>query len=181
MGSRSVFIRNEKGFSLTELLIYSLLLMLVLSAVYGILMSAVRSWQTGENIVEIQQNARMAMDRMVSELRVCDGIVDTTTYNSTTISIYFWDDKNGNGTNDSDETKRFNYGSVAQPQRLYYGLTNNAALADYVNNFVLTYYQDGMTITTGSYEGANRVKIEMEIEKDGIKKSFTSSAQLRNK
>jgi len=167
LGGRSAFIRNEKGFSLTELLIYSLLLMLVLSAVYGILMSAVRSWQTGENIAEIQQNARMAMDRMVSELRVSGGVVDDAIHDSTTTIIYFYEHT------DTTEVAYYKYNG----SKVLYHTT---PLAEYVDFFNLTYYQGSHTLTTG-FANADRVKIEMEIEKDGIKKSFTSSAQLRNK
>ncbi|HDP70689.1 MAG TPA: hypothetical protein ENN38_07795, partial [Actinobacteria bacterium] len=150
---------NEKGFSLTELLIYSLLLLLVLSAVYGLLMSAVRSWQTGENVADIQQNARMAMDRMVSELRVCGGIVDDATHDSTTGTIYF--------TEHPGTTEVACYRYNESTKKILY---HNTPLAEYVDFFNLTYYQDGTVLTAG-FDGANRVKIEMEIEKDGIRKS----------
>ena len=175
MEGKNVFIRDERGFSLVELLIFSLLLLLVLSAAYIVLFGAVSSCETGESIAEINQNARMAMDRMVSELRVCDGIVDTTTYKSTTESVCFLELPS--------TTKRYYYDDNAEGEwKLYYGKpSGKVPVAEYVDFFNLTYYHDGETITTGLYEDANRVKIEMEIEKDGIRRSFTSSAQLRNK
>ncbi len=166
MEDKNTFIRDKRGFSLVELLIFSLLLLLVLSAVYIVLFGAVSSCETGESIAEINQNARMAIDRMVSELRESKEILN----NSTETKVYF--------LNISDTTKLYSYSY--SNKRLYYGLGGNIPLADYVSGFSLTYYQDSTTLAA-DFGNANRVKIEMEIEKDGIRRSFSSSAQLRNK
>lgn len=63
-------IRNQRGFTLLEVLISSAVSVIVLAAIYLMLMTNQVTYARGENKVEIQQNARVAMRRMAREVRM---------------------------------------------------------------------------------------------------------------
>jgi prepilin-type N-terminal cleavage/methylation domain-containing protein len=63
-------IRNHDGFTLPEMLISTAVFVIVLFAVYLMLMTNQITYARGENKVEIQQNARVAMRRMAREVRM---------------------------------------------------------------------------------------------------------------
>lgn len=60
---------KAKGVTLVELLVAVALLALIMVAFYTVFKGATKAYQTGEKRVEIIQNARVAFDRMVSEIR----------------------------------------------------------------------------------------------------------------
>lgn len=61
--------RDERGFTLAELLIVLSMLALVLAAVVTIQQGALQAYVTGSNKTEVQQNARVALERMAREIR----------------------------------------------------------------------------------------------------------------
>jgi len=61
--------RDERGFTLTELLTVLAVLALVLAAVVTIQQDALQAYITGSNKTEVQQNARVALERMAREIR----------------------------------------------------------------------------------------------------------------
>lgn len=60
---------TSNGFTLVELLVAVALLSLLMVAFYTVFKGGTKAYQTGEKRVEIVQNARVALDRMVSEIR----------------------------------------------------------------------------------------------------------------
>lgn len=60
---------KRAGFTLVELLVAVALLSLIMVAFYTVFKEGTKAYQTGEKRVEIIQNARVAFDRMVSEIR----------------------------------------------------------------------------------------------------------------
>lgn len=63
-------ISNQRGFTLLEMLISSSVFVIVLFAVYLMLITNQVTYARGENKVEIQQNARVAMRRVAREVRM---------------------------------------------------------------------------------------------------------------
>jgi len=61
--------KAKKGVTLVELLVAVALLSLIMVAFYTIFKGETKVYQRGEKRVEIIQNARVAFDRMVSEIR----------------------------------------------------------------------------------------------------------------
>ena len=63
-------LKNERGYTLQELLVAIPLGMLILGGVMTVFISQSRSYHAQEQINEMQQNARAAMDIMVREIKM---------------------------------------------------------------------------------------------------------------
>ena len=61
--------RDQRGFTLTELLVACALIGLVMAGLFGILHSGQQSYLNGTNQVEAQQALRLALLRMTNEIR----------------------------------------------------------------------------------------------------------------
>jgi prepilin-type N-terminal cleavage/methylation domain-containing protein len=62
-------IRDQRGFTLTELLVVMAVLGLVMAGVFVIQQQGMRSYLMGASRVEVQQNARTTLELLVRELR----------------------------------------------------------------------------------------------------------------
>ncbi len=132
-------------------------------------------------MVEVQDNARLAMERMASDIRSCKRILDETVgaivYNTDANNIYYWVD-DGDAVVEEAEVRRFSYS--AADKRIRYGTAGTIPLADHVTSFSATYY-NGPTQVTTDEENANRVKIFFTVSKGSFTKNFTSSVTIRSK
>ena len=63
---------NNQGFSLAELLVVLVIMGLVTVAVYGTFLSTQRQAYTQDEVVEVQQNLRVALDFMVKDIRMAE-------------------------------------------------------------------------------------------------------------
>src|SRR5262245_43255240 len=61
--------RDQRGFTLTELLVACALIGLVMAGLFGMLQSGQQTYLTGTNQVEAQQALRLALLRMTNEIR----------------------------------------------------------------------------------------------------------------
>jgi type II secretory pathway component PulJ len=61
--------RDERGFTLAELLVAFAMLVLVLGGVLAIHSSALQAYVAGSNRTEVQQGARVALERVAREIR----------------------------------------------------------------------------------------------------------------
>ena len=68
---------NQRGFTLTELLVALAMLGLVLTGVYTLQQQGLYSYMIGSAKVEAQQNARIALDLMIRELRSATSVTAT--------------------------------------------------------------------------------------------------------
>ena len=71
---RQIF-RDQRGFTLTELLMVTAVLGLVMAAVSAIQQQGQEAYTYGSNRVEAQQNARVALDVITRELRSAQSLV----------------------------------------------------------------------------------------------------------
>lgn len=62
-------ISEERGVTITELIIVAALLSVVIGAIYGLLSTGYASYNVSEKQIDAQTNARLSMDKIVKELR----------------------------------------------------------------------------------------------------------------
>jgi prepilin-type N-terminal cleavage/methylation domain-containing protein len=62
-------IRNERGFTLAELLIACAIIGMVMSGIFGILNAGQQSYQVGVHMIEAQQDPRITIQRIANEVR----------------------------------------------------------------------------------------------------------------
>lgn len=88
-------VRSQRGFSLAELLVVMALTGLVLAGVFAIQQRGTSSYLMGASRVEVQQNARTALELMIRELRSAQsvttlgGATDVTFVDSTGATIRY--------------------------------------------------------------------------------------------
>lgn len=70
----TAILRNQRGFTLTELLIAMALLGMILSGVFALQQQGMQSYLMGASRVEVQQNARTSLELIVRELRSAQAV-----------------------------------------------------------------------------------------------------------
>jgi prepilin-type N-terminal cleavage/methylation domain-containing protein len=66
---RTRFLREERGFTLTEMLVTMMIMLVVLFALYSIFDMSIRVFSFGNDKVEATENARLGLERMEREIR----------------------------------------------------------------------------------------------------------------
>jgi prepilin-type N-terminal cleavage/methylation domain-containing protein len=145
-------LRDQRGFTLTELLVVTAVLAVVLGAVILIQQKGQEAYIMGSNRVETQQNARVALDLMTRELRSATAVTAIPSGTSMTFT-----DQNG---------------VSVQYQVTSGNLTRTAGgisttLIGGVQALTLTYYsayivQTNTFTTTGTASAVKVIKITLE-------------------
>lgn len=68
--------RDARGLTLLEIMVALGILVVALVAIYGLATSSIRSFGVGEDLLDIQQNARVALEKFSEEARWASSIVD---------------------------------------------------------------------------------------------------------
>jgi prepilin-type N-terminal cleavage/methylation domain-containing protein len=72
-------LKGNKGFTLVEILVVIAILGLVMASIYSIYLTNMKSAYSQEEVVEVQQNLRIAMDSITKDIRMAGMLVPTTT------------------------------------------------------------------------------------------------------
>jgi len=203
-------INKEDGFSLVELLIYMVMFIVVMGALYSVFIGNTKSYSSQENKVEMVQDLRAAMHLLVSDIRMAGldptgvggiGFLNDADdkYDTDGNSIHFTMDFDGDGAIDNSEDINYylkNSGGVQQIVRRT-GDGNEPVVAENMTSFSLTYlFEDGDTgipdesdgDTTNDFEDIRSVQIAMTGETAEVDpvtrqkktRSQTSWAVIRN-
>ena len=148
--------KNEKGLTLIELIITLLIVSLLLGSIYGILQGTLRVWLHGSEKMDIQQNARIAMNTLESEIKRADRVNVNSTSTSLNLTI-------------DGQLVRYHL-SGTQLLRATGGGGNNP-VAYNLKQLQFTYYP--------SVNSCSLVKIYMEFESRGYKYSIISKVNVR--
>jgi type IV pilus assembly protein PilW len=151
-------LRNITGFTLTELMVAMAIGMVVLSAVTTTFMAQARFYNAQEQINEMQQNARGALDVITRELKMAGykpngGTFDGVTYSVSQLMIQADLDGNGGISTSSSANEQITYAYDSTNKRITrkMGTGTVEALADNITAFTFSYLDSsGATTTTSS-------------------------------
>jgi type IV pilus assembly protein PilW len=151
-------LRNITGFTLTELIVAMGIGMVVLAAVTTTFMAQARFYNAQEQINEMQQNARGALDVITRELKMAGynpngGTFDGVTYSVSQLMIQA--DLDGNGgistSSSANEQITYAYDSTNKQITRKMGTGTVEVLADNITAFTFSYLNSsGATTTTSS-------------------------------
>ncbi len=88
-------IRSQRGFTLAELLIVVAILGFMMGALFTLQRQGQLAYMIGSARVEVQQNARLALEMMTSEIRSAQAVTDATTCTGAAASAITVTDQNG--------------------------------------------------------------------------------------
>jgi prepilin-type N-terminal cleavage/methylation domain-containing protein len=86
--------RRQRGFTLAELLIVCAVLAFIMAGLLSLQQQGQQAYMWGASRVEVQQNARIALEMMVSEIRSALAVTSSAGCNASCTSIGF-NDQNG--------------------------------------------------------------------------------------
>ncbi len=157
--------KQQRGFSLIELMIVVVILGLITLGLVTFFMGGTKSWVAGQSQLEAQRNARQAMDRMVRKIREASNIKE----NSTLYKVIF---------------------KTPWVDNLYYSWSGNKwdsvfegtnPLISNVQSLTFTYFDSsGNSVVP---ESASKVHIDLKVDVDKDDKpdiTLNSDVSLRN-
>jgi len=179
--NKTEYFKNEKGFTLVELLVYMMLLGIVMTSIYSVFITNMKSHKSQENTMEMVQDLRGSVDIMVREIRMAGfdsqstagaGFVDDTddNYNTDSNSIHFtFDlDENGATTDANEDINYYVYTSdgITKIGRRTASSGSPQPLAEEVSALTFKYYNSsGTELTNTGSSATERAAIRsVEIE-----------------
>jgi prepilin-type N-terminal cleavage/methylation domain-containing protein len=137
--------RNEHGYTLAELMVAMAVMALLLAGIFLTLREGQSAYQYGAGRAEVQQNGRVALDRMLRELRTASTI---TTATATDLKFTYLDET---GTLITVEYTLSGTPSAGSPVLLQRNQTGAANQPDIViggvSNLTMTYYDINNVVT----------------------------------
>lgn len=140
--------KSSKGFSLIELLVVMAILGVILTAIYSLVTSASKSQVSQDLEVEMQQNARSAMDFIVRELK---NMVSLNCLENTSTTCPDSKDKIQFTSMTDMDSRIFSWISsdnILRYSKAPMGSEDRQPLADQITSFTLTPRDDKNIITT---------------------------------
>lgn len=160
-------LKNVTGFTLTELMVALAISMVVLAAVTTTFMAQAKFYNAQEQINEMQQNARGALDIMTRELKMAGykpngGTFDGVTYSTGQLLIQADLDSNGtiSTSSSANEQITYAYNSTNNQITRKTGAGTAEVLAENITAFAFSYYDGTGTPTTTS---ANIRQVKLDI------------------
>lgn len=96
---------NHKGITLVELLVVMVIMGLVITSVYSLFINSKRTSRTSEEVVDVQQNLRVAMETLVADIRMAGFLLpDSTTAITSAPDIFGIDDNDDGDFLDTDDS-----------------------------------------------------------------------------
>lgn len=198
-------LREEAGFTLTEMLVTMMMMLTVMFALYSIFDMSMRVFSFGNNKMEAVETARVGLDKMARELRAAYPVdrvngktnlfwnagAPVTILTSPPLAtgpITFGNDLNGNrriydsatGILDSGEQITYSVSGTTL-------LRNGDPVADNVQTLTLTYFDANGTAVTGAATNIRVVHIMLEVNVPGnashgpVTQTLQTDVALRNR
>jgi type IV pilus assembly protein PilW len=159
------WLRKKNGFTMIELLASILISVVLLAGFYSVFFSQQTAFSAQEQVAEMNQNIRAALDLMTREIRLAGYKNSTSTFNgvatATSNSIRILADLNQDGdTADDDEDISYTYNAGAR-QICRNGIT--LPVADNITNLSFQYTLKDGTVTSAPANLADIRKITLSI------------------
>ncbi|MDP2626210.1 MAG: prepilin-type N-terminal cleavage/methylation domain-containing protein [Candidatus Rokubacteria bacterium] len=172
-------LRDQRGFTLTELLVVTAVLAIVLGAVILIQQKGQEAYIMGSNRVETQQNARVALDLMTRELRSATAVtaipsgtnMTFTDQNGTTVQYQLG---SGNLTRTTGGVATILIGGVQSLAFTYYSAYNGQTNTGTTTGTASAVKVIKLTLETGTEEAAGTGSFANQFAK------MESMVRLRN-
>jgi type II secretory pathway component PulJ len=194
-------LREEEGFTLTEMMVTMLVMITVMFALYSIFDMSLRVYGVGNDKVEATANARIGLDKIARELRAAypaskaggktqlfwapgsclTGVMPTAT------QVTFGNDYNGNRMICNATT-----GLMDTGEEITYSLNgstlrrNGKPVVEFVNGLTLTYMDSKGNVTSNEGNIA-RVHVKLDVAVDRgihegpVKQALETDVALRNR
>jgi type IV pilus assembly protein PilW len=186
MSSDQMKLRNIEGFTLVELMVSMSIGMVILAAVTTTFMSQTRIYNAQEQINEMQQNARGALDIITREVKMAGykpngGGFNGVTYSTTQLMIQADLDSDGAISTSSTANEQIRYVFDSANQRITRAVGSGSAqiLAEHISAFSFGYLDTNGTATTVA---ANIRQVSISITAITAKPdpNYTSNGGYRN-
>lgn len=187
-----VTVKGEDGFTLPEIMVTIMIMVVVLFALYNIFDASIRVFSFGNDKVESVESARVAMERMEREIRSAypqnrasgDRMVIYNLATGSQSSILFGNDLNKDRVVQGSERIAY-VGSGSAPYKLQRtaGSGSPETLAEPLRNGGLTFTylrSDGVTPAAAEPQAAI-VRIEVAVDVRGRVQTLKTDVALRNR
>jgi prepilin-type N-terminal cleavage/methylation domain-containing protein len=161
---------NERGFSLSELLVALVLIAMIMTGLWTIQQQGQQAYLFGQSRVEAQQNARVALDRLTTELRSATSITTATSCDTGSNDITFVDQNGTSLRYDLSGTNLRRYVSTATPDA-------DSVVIGSVVSLTLTCYASDGTTATATAASIRSIKISITSKTDEANASYTGGNQ----
>lgn len=178
---------NEKGFTISELLVAMLIAVIVMAAAYSMYLSQQKSYETTESVSALQQNLRAAMYFIERDLRMAgynplratSGAFTFTNISSANSVTFTMDTGTEDGVLGTDETITYSFNSADNTLLKQVGTGTAQVVADNITGLLFVYLnQNGATPATGADVRGVNVTLTA---RDGIHvRSLSSRVRCRN-
>jgi type IV pilus assembly protein PilW len=165
--------RVDGGFTLIELMVAIAIGLVVMAAVATTFTSQTRAYSAQEQINQMDQNLRGALDIMTREIKMAGynpnggTVTGVASYSSTSLTIQADIDGNGTllasgaGSDTANEQIAYVYDSVNKKITRQVGGGTATTLAENISALTFTYYQTSGTTLATSASNIRRIKIAM--------------------
>jgi|SRR5215217_5379542 len=190
-------LREEGGFTLTEMLVTTLIMIIMLFALYSIFDMSLRVFGSGNASIEATDEARLGVAKMERELRAAYPSNKTNDDNTLLTNfdddqLTFGNDRNGNrrivnslGVPDPDERITYELGGSSPPYTL---LRNSQPVVDHVQSLTFTYRTKYGSLTSEP-PAIDLVSIELKIQvprgtlgtQTPVTRTISTDVALRNR
>jgi len=162
MADRSDRFLNQRGVTLTELMVALVMGLATIAAVYSVHLVQVKQRIVQEDVMAMQQNARAAMDLMIRELRMAGydpmGVNRDEGQSNDFFGVgyhpselHIASDLNGNGLlTDSNESIVFLHDASAFTLRRKVGAGGRQPVAEHIQSLGIQYFEERGALTTVS-------------------------------
>jgi type IV pilus assembly protein PilW len=178
-------LREINGFTLVELLISMSIAMVILAAVTTTFMSQSRIYNAQEQINEMQQNSRGALDIISRELKMAGykpsgGGFNGITYSTTQLMVQADLDSNGAISTSSTANEQITYAYDSANQRITRAVGAGGAqvLAEHITAFTFSYL-DSLAVATTVSANIRQVTISITAKTAKPDPNFTSNGGYR--